>query len=366
MPKHLLVTNDFPPKIGGIQNYLYELWSRLDPDSFVVYTTPYDGDLAFDAGNEFKTVRSKHRWLAPYPWLVRHIRHLAEQHDIKHILFDPAWPLAMIAPSVGLSYGLLVHGAEAIIPSRLKLGFNRIVNSADLVIGSSAYSLEAIASPSATSPARHVVTPGVDLARFKRPTIPSEEYRQKLGVSSNEILVVGVSRLVKRKGFDKLIEAVSRVDGPIQLVIAGQGRDRPRLEKVASSLGQPVKFLGRISDEELVSLYHSADISAMLCHNRWFGLEQEGFGIVFSEAAAAGTPQIAGRSGGSHEAVTDGVTGLVVSDPTDIDQVVAALNKLASDKKLRSSFGEASLESAASSSWDAKSAELEVILLNWL
>ncbi len=365
MPRHLLVTNDFPPKVGGIQNYLFELWSRLDPESFVVYTTPYKGDVGFDKGSKFTTVRSKHRWLAPYPWLVKEIRSLAEENEIGHVLFDPAWPLGMIAPSVGLPYGLLVHGAEAIIPSRLKLGFDRVARSAELVIGSSAYALESISPKFAGERVRHVVTPGVDLNRFSNAPTSRSQYRSKLGVSEAQVLVVGVSRLVKRKGFDKLIEAVSQVDGSVKLVIAGSGRDRSRLEKLASKFQVPVNFLGRISDDELVSLYHAADISAMLCHNRWFGLEQEGFGIVFSEAAATGTPQLAGMSGGSHEAVEDGMTGLIVSDPTNVDQVAAALNKLVQSPELRTRFGKASLDRAASSSWDEKASQLEAILSNW-
>ncbi len=368
MPKHLLVTNDFPPKVGGIQNYLFELWRRLDPESFVVYTTPYDGDAEFDQSNSFKTVRSKHRWLAPYPWLVKQIRQVAEENDISHVVYDPTWPLGLIAPSVGLPYGLLVHGAEAIIPAKLHLGFSRVVKSADFVIGSSAYALESV-SRSIEGANTAAITPGVDLERFAKPHLSRTEYRNHIGVSEEETLIVGVSRLVKRKGFDTLIKAVSHLSNsgsdPVRLVIAGSGRDRGRLEKVAQSLQAPVGFLGRITDEDLVSLYGAADISAMLCHNRWFGLEQEGFGIVFSEAAAAGTPQVAGRSGGSHEAVVDNVTGIVVPEPTNTDQVVTALEKLVQDKALRDQYSRACLELAQTSSWDAKAEALGRILDDW-
>ncbi len=80
---------------------------------------------------------------------------------------------------------------------------------------------------------------------------------------------------------------------------------------------RPVRFLGRVPDDALPQLYGCADVFAMACRNRWFGLEQEGFGIVFLEAAAAGVPQVAGASGGSDEAVVDGETGVVVRDPRD-------------------------------------------------
>ena len=74
-------------------------------------------------------------------------------------------------------------------------------------------------------------------------------------------------------------------------------------------------FLGRVADEGLPEWLGASDLMVMDCRSRWLGLEQEGFGIVFVEAAACGVAQIAGRSGGSHEAVRDGVTGLVVANP---------------------------------------------------
>ena len=143
--------------------------------------------------------------------------------------------------------------------------------------------------------------------------------------------MLGLSRLVPRKGFDVVIEAVARlaVTRPtLRLVIAGSGRDRGRLERVARRHGAPVRFLGRVPDDQLAELHGCVDVFAMVCRNRWFGLEQEGFGIVFLEAAAAGVPQVAGDSGGSHEAVVDGVTGSVVGRPRSAEAVGAALAAL--------------------------------------
>jgi phosphatidylinositol alpha-1,6-mannosyltransferase len=83
----------------------------------------------------------------------------------------------------------------------------------------------------------------------------------------------------------------------------------------------------------------AADVWAMCCRDRWFGLEQEGFGIVFLEAAATGVAQLAGRSGGSDEAVVDGQTGLVVDRPQDAAAVAAGLARLLDDTELRQRLG---------------------------
>jgi phosphatidylinositol alpha-1,6-mannosyltransferase len=107
-----------------------------------------------------------------------------------------------------------------------------------------------------------------------------------------------------------------------------------------------VRFLGRVSFEELPLLYGCADVFTMLCRNRWLGLEQEGFGIVFLEAAACGVPQVAGASGGAAEAVEDGVTGLVVDDPDNVDRVVDAFEQMLADDESRLAMGRAARERA--------------------
>jgi phosphatidyl-myo-inositol dimannoside synthase len=107
-----------------------------------------------------------------------------------------------------------------------------------------------------------------------------------------------------------------------------------------------VTFLGRVPDEDLPSLYACVDVFAMLCRSRWGGLEQEGFGIVFLEAAACGVPQVAGDSGGAAEAVDDGVTGLVVRTPDDPREVAAAFEQLLDDPTARARMGRAGRERA--------------------
>jgi phosphatidylinositol alpha-1,6-mannosyltransferase len=154
--------------------------------------------------------------------------------------------------------------------------------------------------------------------------------------------VLGLSRLVPRKGFDVLIDAVAGLDVDVQLAIAGAGRDAARLESRAArrGIGGRARFLGRVPEGDVADLYACADVFAMLCRERWAGLEAEGFGIVFVEAAACGVPAVAGQSGGAHEAVVDGETGLVV-EPRDVGAVRAALARLLRDDAMRTGFGAA-------------------------
>jgi phosphatidylinositol alpha-1,6-mannosyltransferase len=157
--------------------------------------------------------------------------------------------------------------------------------------------------------------------------------------------VIGsVSRLVPRKGMDVLIEAAARLapDYPdLVIAIGGTGRDRPRLERLVARHDAPVRLLGRIDEEAMPQFYGCLDAFAMLCRNRWFGLEQEGFGIVFMEAAACGVAQVAGDSGGAPDAVDDGVTGVVVRHPRDVTEVTAALRRLLDDEAARAAMGAA-------------------------
>jgi phosphatidylinositol alpha-1,6-mannosyltransferase len=127
----------------------------------------------------------------------------------------------------------------------------------------------------------------------------------------------------------------------LTIVIGGVGRDSARLQRLIDSSAAPVRLLGRVEERSLPDLYGAADVFVMACRDRWHGLEQEGFGIVFLEAAACGVPQVAGRSGGAAEAVVDGETGIVVDDPDDPGEVAAALRKLLSDPELARSMGEA-------------------------
>jgi epoxyqueuosine reductase len=344
--KHLLVTNDFPPKLGGIQSYLWELWRRLPPDSFSVLTTPYDGALEWDAEQPYRVVRTRERVLLPAPDLRRRIDALADECGAELVVLDPGLPLGAIGPSLSRPYAVVVHGAEVTtygrIPgSRSMLG--RVLRGAELVVAAGGYPLAEAERAARRALPGVVVPPGVDVERF----VPLDERsrhaaRHELGLPVDATVVLCLSRLVPRKGFDVVIEAAAALaprHPSLVVAVAGGGRDRSRLERIARRSGAPVRFLGRVPDHLTPRLYASSDMFAMLCRNRWLGLEQEGFGIVFLEAAAAGTPQIAGQSGGSHEAVVHGETGLVVRSPADPTAVAAAIDVLLDDPDRRRDMG---------------------------
>jgi phosphatidylinositol alpha-1,6-mannosyltransferase len=364
--KHLLVTNDFPPKIGGIQSLLWEWWRRLPPESFAVLTSPYAGTAEFDAAQPFHIERTREPWLLPHPWMVARINEMADRVGAELIVLDPAVPLGLIGPSLRLPYDVVLHGAEVTIPGRLpgtKQSLAYVLRRARHIVAAGSYPAREAERAAGRSLPITTVPPGVDTDRF-RPLSESDRVagRERLGLPVDAELIVSISRLVPRKGFDTAIRAAAmlRTSRPnLLLAISGGGRDETRLRRLAEELDAPVRFLGRVSNDDLPVLYGCADVYAMLCRNRWAGLEQEGFGIVFLEAAACAVPQVAGDSGGAEDAVVDGTTGLMIRQPDDAGEVAAAFERLLDDPALRRAMGEAGRERAvAEFSYDALARQL--------
>jgi phosphatidylinositol alpha-1,6-mannosyltransferase len=359
---HLLVTNDFPPKVGGIQAYLWELWRRLDPQTFVVLTASSHPDgPAFDRAQAARGIRIERvpaPVLAPTPGLARRIRETARRVGAGLVVLDPVFPLGLLGPRLGLPYAVLLHGAEVAVPGRLPAARQlvaHVLRHSVLAVSAGGYpAAEARRTlPRGGMPPVVEIPPGVDLDRF-RPLAEAERVaaRTGLGLPAHGPLVVSVSRLVPRKGMDVLIDASTRLATEVPdltVAIAGRGRDGARLAGRVAEEGAPVRLLGSVPDDGLPGLVGAADVFAMVCRNRWLGLEQEGFGIVFLEAAAAGVPQVAGASGGAGEAVVDGETGVMVGRPTDADAVARAIGRLLGDRALRDRMGEASRRRAEAS-----------------
>jgi phosphatidylinositol alpha-1,6-mannosyltransferase len=350
---HLLVTNDFPPKVGGIQAYLWELWRRMDPSTFAVLTaSSHPGAEAFDAeqkGLGFRIERVPGRVLVPTPSVVRHVRTLARDVGASLVVIDPALPLALAGALGDLPYAVVLHGAEVTVPGRLpgsRQALAAVLGRSRLAVCAGRYpAAEARRVAGDRMPPVVEVPPGVDTTRLRPLTAAARRAaRAALGIPLDARVVVSVSRLVPRKGMDVLIDAAAALVPSfpdLTVAIAGAGRDRARLDARVRASGAPVRLLGEVSDDELARLYGVADVFVMACRDRWLGLEQEGFGIVFLEAAACGVAAVAGRSGGADEAVVHGETGLVVDDPRDSGRLAGALRRLLGDDALRRRMGRA-------------------------
>lgn len=347
--KHLLVTNDFPPKIGGIQSLLWEWWRRLPPESFAVLTSPYAGADEFDAAQPYLIQRVREPVLLPHVVMVHRVNELAQRFGAELVVLDPAVPLGLIGPSLDLPYDVVLHGAEVTVPGRLpgsKQALSYVLRRARHVISAGEYASREADRAAGRALPTTIVPPGVDTERFHPlDTAERNAARERLGLPVDAQIIAAVSRLVPRKGFDTAIRAVatlSRSHPDAVLAIAGGGREDERLRALARGLRAPVIFLGRVPFDDLPLVFGCADIFTMLCRNRWGGLEQEGFGIVFVEAAACGVPQVAGKSGGAAEAVAHGETGFVIDPPDDVAAAAAAFRQLLDDDALRASMSKAS------------------------
>src|SRR3984957_5805070 len=276
MTRHLLVTNDFPPKVGGIQSYLWELWRRLDPESFVVLTASSHPDApAFDsapAGLGVRIERGREPILFfPTPAGLAHVRRCVHEHDIDLVLFDPALPLGLLGPRLGVPYGVILHGAEVTVPGRVpgaRAALAHVLRGAAVVIsaGSSPAAEARRAAGEIAAPVVEV-PPGVDTQTIVTLRAPQRRAaRARLGLPVKGPLVVSLSRLVPRKGMDVLITAAGRLAPSypdLVVAIGGDGRELARLERQAAASPVPVTLLGRVSDEDRAALLGSADIFVM-------------------------------------------------------------------------------------------------------
>lgn len=342
MKKHILLTNDFPPKIGGIQSYLWELWKRLPPESFVVITPDQLGANEFDAQSGMNIIRYNSSILLPTSKVIDLVESVAKQINAEMVIVDPVLPLGLIGKKLTLPYSLILHGAELGVPAHLPVVKNllsKVLLSADQIIASGNYPFREAKEVIQSSENIHVIPPGVDIDRF-RPLSRQEiiQARQLWGLKEDDLVLASLSRLVPRKGMDVLLDAASILSKQrpnLKVLIGGKGRQSQALAKQVSILGIDALLVGEVKEELLPSFYASCDVFAMLSRNRWLGLEQEGFGIVFLEAASSGVAVVGGNSGGSSDAIENMKTGFIVNTPSDPTKAAAVLSKLLDNQYLR-------------------------------
>ncbi len=324
MPKVLIVTNDFPPRAGGIQSFVHALAVRLPEGSVTVYAPAWEGAAGFDAAQPFPVQRHPTSLMLPVPSVARRAARLLERDGRDTVLFGAAAPLGLLAPSLRRAGArrlvAITHGHEAgwaVLPGARSL-LRRIGDSVDTVTYLGEYTRVRLARAlSAAAAARMTrLAPGVDSDAF-RPGAGGAAVRERLGLAGRPV-VVCVSRLVPRKGQDTLIRAWPQVRAAVPdaaLLLVGGGPYAGRLQRLAGRLGVAgsVIFTGSVPWSELPSYHDAGDVFAMPCRTRRHGLDVEGLGIVYLEASATGLPVIGGDSGNAPDAIRDGETGYVVA-----------------------------------------------------
>jgi phosphatidylinositol alpha-1,6-mannosyltransferase len=349
----LVVSNDFPPRVGGIQSFVHSLASQLPPAELVVYAPKWKGAPEFDAAQAFEVVRHPTSLMLPTPDVLRRARAIARANHCESVWFGAAAPLGLLASGLRRDPGIRTvvastHGHEvgwAKLPAAKQL-LARIGADCDTVTYLGDYTLQRLRK--ACGPRTHFehLPSGVDSTLFS-PAADAAMVRRRHGLTDRPVIVC-VSRLVARKGQDVLIRAlpqIRRAVPGVALLIVGGGPHREHLESMVreARLERDVVLTGSVPFEELPAHYAAGDVFAMPCRSRLRGLEVEGLGIVYLEANACGLPVVAGDSGGAPDAVIEGKTGHVV-DGRDVDAVADRLIGLLSDDERRRAMGAAGRE----------------------
>ncbi|WP_227983015.1 glycosyltransferase family 4 protein [Nocardia spumae] len=374
MARTLLITNDFPPRPGGIQSYVHSLALRMPPEDLVVYAPRWRGDshLRFDAQQPFQVVRHPTTLMLPTPLVLRRAAKLLRDERCDTVWFGAAAPLALMSPALRRAgahrIAASTHGHEvgwSMLPGARQV-LRVIGDHTDAITYVSKYTRRRFAAAFGPRAALEYLPPGVDSAVFRPDPAARAELRARYGLGDRPT-VLCLSRLVPRKGQDMLILAMReirrRVDGAV-LVIAGGGPYEERLRGLANSLelDGDVVFTGRVPAAELAAHHTIADVFAMPSRTRGAGLDVEGLGIVYLEASATGVPVVAGNSGGAPETVLEGRTGTVVDGRSE-RSVAAAVVDILSDRDAAARMGAAGREWVADQwGWDARGARLRALL----
>ncbi|MPZ28030.1 MAG: glycosyltransferase [Micromonosporaceae bacterium] len=372
MRRTLLVTNDFPPRPGGIQSFVHNLALRQPPGSLAVYASSCRGAARFDAEQPFEVVRDRTSVLLPTSRVARRAVELARAYGCEAVWFGAAAPLGLLAGPLRRRAGVtrsvaLTHGHEvgwATLPGA-RAALRRIGRGQDVVTYLGEYTRVRLARALTGLTELRQLVPGVDLDAY-HPDVDGAAVRGRYGLAGRPV-VVCVSRLVPRKGQDALIRALPAVRRRVPdaaLLLVGGGPDRSRLARLARDAGvEPhVVLTGGVGTAELPAHYAAGDVYAMPCRTRRGGLDVEGLGIVYLEASATGLPVVAGDSGGAPDAVRDGQTGFVVGG-RDPAALVDRLVRLLADPDLAARMGAAGRAWVeAQWRWDTQADRLHCLL----
>ncbi|HKN97009.1 MAG TPA: glycosyltransferase family 4 protein [Pseudonocardiaceae bacterium] len=340
MRRTLLVTNDFPPRPGGIQNYLHTLATHLPADDLVVYAPAWHGTEPhpeFDARQPFTVYRHPTSLMLPTPDVARRAAGILRAERCRAVWFGASAPLALLAPHLRRAGAERIlastHGHEvgwSMLPGA-RQALRRIGSTVDVLTFVSRYTRSRFAAAFGPMAALEYLPPGVDTDRFRPDPAARARIRDRYHLGDRPT-VVCVSRMVPRKGQDMLVRALPAVRAAVPdtvLLLVGGGPDRGRVTALARATGvaDHVVVTGSVPAAELAAHYAAGDVYAMPSRTRGGGLDVEAFGLVYLEASATGLPVVAGRSGGAPETVRDGVTGHVVdgNHPAELADVLADL-----------------------------------------
>jgi phosphatidyl-myo-inositol dimannoside synthase len=353
VPRTLIVTNDFPPRRGGIQSFVHALASGLPEGTVTVYAPAWDGAAEFDLRQPFPVIRHPTSLMLPVPAVARRAAAIAREHGCDTVLFGAAAPLGLITPTLRKQADVtrvvaLTHGHEAgwaALPGARTL-LRRIGDEVDVVTYLGEYFRMRLARVLSPQAQRRMVrlAPGVDTSFFRPGAGRGKTVRERLGLDDRPV-VACVSRMVPRKGQDTLIKAWPEIKAQVSdavLLLVGDGPYAPALRRQARRHEgtSDIIFTGPVPWPELPGYYDAADVFAMPCRTRRGGLDVEGLGIVYLEASATGLPVVGGDSGGAPDAILDGETGYVVRDERG---VVARVTKLLRDPAKARAMGEKGL-----------------------
>jgi len=374
MGRTLVVTNDFPPRTGGIQSFVGALVERLPAEEVVVYAPAWAGAAAFDAAASYPVVRHPGSLMLPVPSVARRARDLARRHSCDSVLFGAAAPLGVLAPllrAAGVRRAVgITHGHEAgwaLLPGG-RAGLRRIAAGLDAMTYLGDYTRRMIGDALRPADRAKLVRlhPGVDATRFA-PGAGGAARRAEVGLTGRPVIVC-VSRLVRRKGQDTLIRALPairrRVEGTA-LLLVGDGPDRGYLQALVREVRvvSDVVFAGAVPDADLPGWYGAGDVFAMPCRTRRRGLDVEGLGMVYLEASACGLPVLAGDSGGAPDAVLDGLTGRVI-DGESAGAAAHVLAAMLTDRQMARRLGDAGRAWTLSEwGWDLQTQRLRELLI---
>ena len=355
----LLITNDFPPIVSGISTVFYQIWKRLPSDRIMILAPKAPGCDEFDKRESFRILRKKiptgesgKAKLLKMALNIFYALYYTRKYNIGKLHCGQilsVGPAGLVCKKLfGVKYNVYVYGSETLRFGNSRMMswlMKKVIEEAEELVPNSEFTMHEYERWGISQEKMVTIVPGVDIVFF-HPEGKSRYLVEKYRLQ-DKLVIMTVGRLDERKGHDMVIRAVSHVVKQfpnVVYMIVGKGREEQRLKKLADNLKLQdlVVFAGFVADESLPDYYNLCDVFVLSnreteSHDQLKG-DYEGFGVVFLEASACGKPVIAGKSGGSCEAVVDGVTGLMV-DPRSESEIAHAIERILADKNFANRLG---------------------------